>query len=541
MRFTPRAALLALASVASATACSPRSSSFGGPVGQLVASEARASGVSADLMAAIAHVEGGLTLAPLREISDDDAVPVAGVLELRHGRFDSLARGAALTGAPQHELAHDLALGTRAGARVLADLGAGARAARDDLAAWAPVVEELSGHLLQRDRADYRARVFAVLRAGGELPARGGETITLAPHDEIPFELTVSAPLREAQGTPEYAGAQWFDTPQTNKWTTGRGGNPVTMIAIHDTEGGWDASVATLQNDGGKSVHYIIDADGSRVGQFVHESDTAWHAGNWFYNQHMVGIEHVGFAADDAYQTPMYVTSAALVNDIAKRQGLGPSGDGAGLDRSVLVGHQEVPDGNVIAEDSPPCPDSPGSCTKSASYGGASNHRDPGIHWEWCQYMEIVGNGAHCKCNDAYTHFNCVHDLSERVKCSDGVNVEIVHCANDACMVEPIGQDDICAQGDTSAASSSSSSGAGTGGASSSATTGSTTGGGGSVAGGGGQGGAGGQGAGGNAQQHAGCAIGGGARDRDGLGAAAAWLAIAAAVRRRRRAGQPRG
>ncbi len=204
----------------------------------------------------------------------------------------------------------------------------------------------------------------------------------------------MAPPEREAQGTPEYAGAMWFDTPQTNKWTTGRGGNPIDRIVIHDTEGGWDASVATLQNDPNKSVHYIVGTDG-RVGQFVLEGDTAWHAGNWFYNQHSVGIEHVGYCVGPRLPgRPMYAASAALVNDLAKRQALGPSGDGTGLDRSVLVGHQEVPDGNVIPEDSPPCPDSPGSCTKDASYGGASNHRDPGVYWEWCQYREIVGHGA---------------------------------------------------------------------------------------------------------------------------------------------------
>ena len=545
MGFTSRLALLAVSSVACVTACSPRSSSFGGPVGQLVTQSAREGGVSADLVAAIAHVEGGLALAPIRDVSDDDAVPIAGLLELRHGRFDSLARGAALEGTSEHELSRDLARGTRAGARVLADLAAGRRIARDDLTAWAPIVEELSGHLLARDRVDYRARVFAVLRAGGDLPARGGETLTLAPHDEIPFELTVAPPALQAQGTPEYAGALWFDTPQNNKWTSGRGGNAVSMIAIHDTEGGWDASVATLQNDGGKSVHYIVDADGSRVGQFIHESDTGWHVGNWFYNQRMVGIEHVGVATDNNYQTPMYVTSAALVNDIAKRQGLGPNGDGTHLDRATLVGHQEVPDGNAIAESSPPCPDSPGSCTKNNSYGGAANHRDPGIHWEWCQYLEIIGNGAHCKCNDAYTLFNCVHDLSAKVKCGDGTNVEFVHCANDSCMAEPLGQDDICTQANpssSSAASSSSSAGGvgGSGTSNGSGTTGaggtsSTTGG---TTSGGGHDGSGGQGTGGKVQQHSGCAISGADGERDGLGAGALLAMVAAmAMGRRRRRG----
>ncbi|MFT3771982.1 MAG: N-acetylmuramoyl-L-alanine amidase [Minicystis sp.] len=528
----PRVALAVLGA-AFLGACSPRSASFDGPTGQMIAASARAHHVPAELMAAIAHVEGGLKLAPIREVHEDEAVPVAGVLELRHGRLDSLARGAALTGLAQHDLIRDLARGTDAGARVLAELGAIRRAPEGDLAAWAPAVEELSGHLMERDRVAYRARVFSVLRAGGDLPARGGEVIRVPAHDEIPFELCVAPPPLATQGTPEYAGAIWFDTPQSGKWTPGRSGNPVTMIAIHDTEGGWDASVATLQNDPGKSVHYIVDADGSRVGQFISESDTGWHVGNWFYNQHMVGIEHVGFASDD-YQTAIYEASADLVRDIAARQGLGPNGDGSGLDRSILVGHQEVPNGNNIPQDSPPCPDSPGSCTKNDDYGGANNHRDPGVHWNWCQYTEIIGNGAHCKCNDAFKHFNCTHDMSERIKCSDGQNVIIDHCANESCIVKPIGEDDICGEEATTAASSSGAGGSGSGGG-----TGGKGGAGGNGGAGGDSGGAagsGGKGDGGKQEQSSGCAITRAPIERDVTPGALLLAAAAVAVSRRRRA-----
>jgi len=83
---------------------------------------------------------------------------------------------------------------------------------------------------------------------------------------------------------------------------------------------------------------------------------------------------------------------------------------------------------------------SPGSCVKNLNYGGAAHHTDPGIYWEWCQYMELVG--GECKCNDAYSLWNCVFDLSMMVRCPEGT-VEIVHCA-DTCVVEPIGVDDHC-------------------------------------------------------------------------------------------------
>lgn len=395
-------------------------------------------GVPPELMVAVAQIEGGLKLDAVREIEDDELVPIAGVLELRHGRFDSLARGAELMGRTEQELSVDTALGTEAGARVLDDLARGLGVSRGDLAAWAPVIEELSGHRFPQDRADYRARVFKLLRAGGKFTARGGEVIELWPSLDMPVWLTVSPPVLHALDTSDYTGPGgpesviWFETPQANKWTPGREA-AVSMIAIHDTEGGWDASVATLQNDPNKSCHYIIDADGSRVGQFIHEWDTGWHVGNWYYNSRMVGIEHVGYASKDEYQTAMYKRSGELANDIAARHGLP-------IDRTTFIAHAEVPNGQKIASDSPPCSDSPGSCVSNTSYGGASHHTDPGIYWEWCQYMELAGGD--CKCNDAYELWNCVHDLSMMVRCPAG-EVEMVHCA-DTCVVEPIGVNDHC-------------------------------------------------------------------------------------------------
>jgi len=437
-----------------------------GPVGRMIVEAAEKHAVPADLMVAVAHVEGGLFLAARREAHDDEAVPIAGVLELRHGRFDSLAAGAALSGHSQRELIEDLALGTDAGARVLDDLARDRGLNRGDTSAWAEAIEELSGHLFAQDREAYRAEVFKILRRGGVIKARGGETIELPPHPEIPLGMTISPPGVEPAGTPDYPGAVWLETPQfaattcdgtqAQKYDTDRGGFPVTMIAIHDTEGGWNASVATLQNDPCKSVHYIVDADGSRVAQFIPETYTGWHAGNYWYNQHMVGIEHVGFAGKDEYQTAMYKASADLVKNIASRHGLA-------LDRKTLVGHQEVPDPYDITNSSPPCADSPGDCISNTNYGGAGHHTDPGIYWEWCQYMELVGGT--CKCNDAYSLWNCVHDGTMMVRCPAG-EVEIVHCA-DVCVVEPIGVNDHCTEVMTTGSGSTSGSGGagGTGGA----------------------------------------------------------------------------
>jgi N-acetyl-anhydromuramyl-L-alanine amidase AmpD len=407
-----------------------------GPVALGIEQAAERNGVPADLMLAVAAVEGGLRLAQWRVLRLDDDVPVAGALELRHGGFDSLARGAALMGTDEVTLELDTDRGTEAGARVLAELGAQTGARDGDLGTWRNALEQLSGHFDAIARADYADRVFAVLRSGGTFPARDGEQVVIAPH-EVNSVNGLGERQQAASGTtPDFAGAIWFTTPMTNKWTAGRpdGNASVNTIVIHDTEGGWDASVATLQNDSGKSVHYIVDADGSRVGQFVHETDTAWHAGNWQYNMHSVGIEHVGFAANaTGYSDGLYGKSVKLVKDIRTRWTVP-------LDRTHIIGHYQIPDGNVIPEASAPCTDTLSNCETGADWGGASNHRDPGFYWQWCQYMESLGGT--CTCDDTYPLWNCTTDLTEAVRCSGG-KVEIDHCTA-GCVSKPVGTDDVC-------------------------------------------------------------------------------------------------
>ena len=401
-----------------------------GAVASTIAAAADEAKVPAALLLAIAVEEGGLALPALRIPTADDHVPVAGALELRHGRLDTLAMGARLLGTTEDALRANTDLATRAGALVVAALGA-QHGATADLASWRPALEALSGMDDANARA-YADRVLAVLRDGGSFPAREGEAIRLAPH-AIALSLAAPAP---AAPTPDFPGAMWFTTSCTNKCTAGRplGHAAVDKIVIHDTEGGWNASVATLQNDGGKSVHYIVDADGSRVGQFRPETDTTWHAGNFFYNETSIGIEHVGTAANPAgYAPALYAKSRALVKSIRTRWTVP-------LDRKHIIGHYQVPDGAAEAESSPPCTGTLDACETSASYGGAANHRDPGYNWQWCQYMQALG-GA-CTCNDAWPDWNCTTDHTEAVRCVNG-QVEIETCAN-GCDVMPVGTPDVC-------------------------------------------------------------------------------------------------
>src|SRR5438046_3005144 len=132
----------------------------------------------------------------------------------------------------------------------------------------------------------------------------------------------------------------------------------------------------------------------------------------------MVGIEHVGFASSTAgYSDGQYQASVKLVQSYRTRWNVP-------LDRKHILGHYQVPDGNVIAESALACADTLDHCETSPDYGGAANHRGPGYYWQWCQYMERLGGT--CDCNDAYPLWNCSSDATEAAR-SSNVKVELDH------------------------------------------------------------------------------------------------------------------
>ena len=95
------------------------------------------------------------------------------------------------------------------------------------------------------------------------------------------------------EATPEI---QFYKCNSAN-YTSGRGGNPVTHIVVHNTSGKNTAEGAAFanckyfnRNSVGASAQFFIDS-GYTIWQSVAESDTAWHAGNWAMNQRSIGIE----------------------------------------------------------------------------------------------------------------------------------------------------------------------------------------------------------------------------------------------------------
>lgn len=134
--------------------------------------------------------------------------------------------------------------------------------------------------------------------------------------------------------------------------------NTIDKIIIHVTQGSWEGSLSWFQDPAaGVSAHYTVRSSDGKVGQSVRESDIAWHAGNWEYNQTSVGIEHEGYVDDSAWFTEeMYSSSAKLTADIAAEYGIS-------VDREHIIGHNEVP---------------------------GADHTDPGEHWDWDHYLGLV-------------------------------------------------------------------------------------------------------------------------------------------------------
>ncbi|MEX2210154.1 MAG: N-acetylmuramoyl-L-alanine amidase [Gaiellaceae bacterium] len=146
----------------------------------------------------------------------------------------------------------------------------------------------------------------------------------------------------------------------------------IRYLVVHVTEGPFWPSVRWLKSEHSHaSSHYIVGRRG-RIVQLVHNSDIAWHAGNWNVNQASIGIEHEGLVDDPAgFTDAQYRASARLAAFLARRAVMP-------IDRRHFIGHDEVPNPLRLGE-----------------YGGSDGHTDPGAHWSWERYLRLVRKYAH--------------------------------------------------------------------------------------------------------------------------------------------------
>lgn len=140
----------------------------------------------------------------------------------------------------------------------------------------------------------------------------------------------------------------------------------INSVIIHDTEGDLQSVLDAFQNPSFyASAHYVVNTDGT-IYQMVRNKDMAWHAGNWSFNMHSIGIEHIGHAAlgGTEYTPAMYYASSQLVKYLTDKYHIP-------RDREHILGHDNVPG------------------TSAASIPGM--HVDPGPFWNWQNYMAMMG------------------------------------------------------------------------------------------------------------------------------------------------------
>ncbi len=278
----------------------------------------------------------------------------------------SLETASALIAVNPNWVLRDWKIQVRAAAALLADYAqshhGGALPSTADLDAWQSAVAAFSGRDEPAHQAMYTRYVYELLESGFVVDGPLG-SFSVPPQVVTP-EFAAPPPASGDSAVVD----QFVAAASCNYSDYSRGGGDIDMVVIHTVQGSYSGCYNWFQNcDAEASAHYVVRSSDGAVTQMLWEEDVGWHAGNWDYNERSVGIEHEGYVDDCSYYTEaLYRESAALTADIAARQGVP-------LDRSHIIGHNEVPD-----------PDGSG-------YGGSGHHTDPGDCWDWDYYMSLVG------------------------------------------------------------------------------------------------------------------------------------------------------
>ncbi|MBI4020452.1 MAG: N-acetylmuramoyl-L-alanine amidase [Candidatus Aenigmarchaeota archaeon] len=211
---------------------------------------------------------------------------------------------------------------------------------------------------------------YAGVQWGGDQPSVGGVFLFYDSWKRFGFNGTI------------YPGSIWTPAHTNGYQDSDRESSyDINYIIIHTTESSYQSAINTFQDPAaGRSAHYVISGAGG-ITAMVGGEDVAYHAGNFNYNLHSIGIEHEGFVSDpDAYTEEMYMASASVAAWLAQKYsvplvhpaGIAPADP---LASGGIIGHDQVPD-----------PNDPGQG------GGINHHTDPGQYWNWTYFMSLVAD-----------------------------------------------------------------------------------------------------------------------------------------------------
>ena len=286
-------------------------------------------GVPVELLLAMGHVNT-LWEMPPPTVSDYEPGELHGrgaygIMQLiQNPSRNTLGRAAALTGLSERRLKEERAANISGGAAVLSDM---AGASKRDLGGWYEVVAEYG------DADFYAQEVFRTLEAGASATTRAGERLQLEPQDvEYPTLVTT-------QAATDYPGATWrpaYGGNYSAGFNRERDVN-IDRLIVHVAEGSVAGTVSWFQDSRSNvSAHYVIGDRGAVV-QCVRHEDVAWHAGNWSYNKHSIGIEHGGYADNRSTWTDAkYRASAKLAAYCCRRHNIP-------VNRRHIIKHNKVP------------------------------------------------------------------------------------------------------------------------------------------------------------------------------------------------------
>ncbi|WP_324604324.1 N-acetylmuramoyl-L-alanine amidase [Streptomyces sp. NRRL F-5126] len=297
----------------------------------------------------------------------------------RDPALHTLGKAAELTGTPAAELRTDPRDNIRGGAALLAAYEKSLTGATPgDPAQWYGAVARYSRASGRAAAGAFARRVYGTLRTGASRTADRGQHVFVAAH---PGVHPATSQLAEAYPTaphpdsaaqrpecPSTMTCRFLPADPTNGQVADRpaDGMDVKYIVIHDTETSYADAIKEFQTPGTVSAHYVMKASDGSVTQMVPDKDIAFHAGDYWFNMHSIGIEHEGFAAHGAtwYTQAQYQETADLVKYLSHKYGIP-------LDREHILGHDNVPaptDGTV-----------------------AGMHWDPGPYWDWNRFMALLG------------------------------------------------------------------------------------------------------------------------------------------------------
>jgi N-acetyl-anhydromuramyl-L-alanine amidase AmpD len=351
-------------------------------LGAAIDSAAERFGVPREVLLALSHAESGWGApTPQDEHAGEPgslhAPAEVGPMHLRHGAgFDSIARATALLQTTDAELRASLGLQVAGAAAVLAELGERTGARRDHVDSWARAVAQYSGLVGESVQADYADRVWHGIRHGLRERTFTGETLELSPSPGVTARELIGI-SQVSQASADYGPALWVPA-STSNYSGSRSGR-VQFVVIHTMQGSYAGSISWFQNPMAMaSAHYNIRSSDGQITQMVRESANAWHAGNSYYNNNSVGIEHEGYVMDPRrwYTDAMYISSARLTRMLCDRYSIP-------IDRAHIIGHYQIPTSGSGA----PCP------TSSTTCGGAGRHHDPGsagAGWDWDRFLALV-------------------------------------------------------------------------------------------------------------------------------------------------------